>query len=226
MAPMGSFIRSFIRTDDKKEYKQDTMKLNLENLEEKFETLLSSDPYKKFISDYLKCKNFYLIGNGGLWSTANHAADDCNRLLSKGGVDKMFYSMDSQCLITSVSNDYGFNNMFVRWLELYKKRNTKASETMVIGLSCSGTSKNVISSLHWAKEKGYKTCLISGQKSSVLPEDVLELCFNTEYFHTTEIISLMFFYQLIIEGGASCPTIKEEIIRKGAAQGLTRPTDE
>jgi hypothetical protein len=36
----------------------------------------------------------------------------------------------------------------------------------------------------------------------------------------------MFFYQLIIEAGASCPTIKEEIIRKGAAQGLTRPTDE
>jgi D-sedoheptulose 7-phosphate isomerase len=202
------------------------MKLNLENLESKFEKLMESPKYKEFIKQIKESKNIYLAGNGGLWSTANHAADDCNRLLTKAGINKMFNSMDSQCLITSVANDYGYNNIFVRWLELFKKTNTKASETMVIGLSCSGTSKNVISALHWAKDKGYKTCLISGQESPVIPEDMLELCFDTEFFHTTEILSLILFYQIIIECGASCPTIKDEIIRKGASQPLTRPTDE
>lgn len=202
------------------------MKLNLENLETKFNDLLDSESYKEFIKQLKQCKNIYLAGNGGLWSTANHAADDCNRLLTKAGIDKIFHSMDSQCLITSVANDYGYNNIFVRWLELFKKSNTKTNETMVIGLSCSGTSKNVISALHWAKEKGYKTCLISGQKSNVIPDDMLEVCFDTEFFHTTEILALILFYQIIVECGASCPTIKEEIIRKGASQPLTRPTNE
>jgi D-sedoheptulose 7-phosphate isomerase len=202
------------------------MILNLENIESKFNNLLESPKYKEFIKQIKEAKNIYLVGNGGLWSTANHAADDCNRLLTKAGINKMFISMDSQCLITSVANDYGYNNIFVRWLELLKKNNAKSSETMVIGLSCSGTSKNVISALHWGKENGYKTCLISGQKSAVIPEDMLEVCFDTEFFHTTEVLSLILFYQIIIECGASCPSIKEEIIRKGSSQPLTRPTDE
>jgi phosphoheptose isomerase len=131
------------------------MKLNLENLESKFENVMASPEYKEFIKQIKESKNIYLAGNGGLWSTANHAADDCNRLLTKAGINKMFNSMDSQCLITSVANDYGFNNIFVRWLELFKKNNTKASETMVIGLSCSGTSKNVISATVKVSGAGY-----------------------------------------------------------------------
>ena len=101
-----------------------------------------------------------------------------------------------------------------------------SKNSLVIGLSCSGTSKNVVSALYWAQENGYKTAMIDGQKSDVLPEGVHELSFNTEYFHTTEILTLVLFYELIHACGAQCPTIKAEKVRKSVSQPLSRPIND
>jgi|TARA_R110000851_G_scaffold285798_1_gene439584 phosphoheptose isomerase len=196
--------------------------LDFENIESKFEKTLELPEYKKFLEDFNSSKQIFVIANGGLWAVANHAADDCNRLFHKEGVDKIVHSMDSACMITSIANDYGWNNLFIKWLEIYIKKN-KSSDIMVVGLSCSGGSKNVISALHWAKNIGCKTGLVSGYDAKVLPEDINQVCLDTKYFHTTEVLTLIMFYELIHACGAECPTIKEEVVRKSVSQPISRP---
>ena len=93
-----------------------------------------------------------------------------------------------------------------------------SENAMILGLSFSGNSKNVISCLHWAKKYGYKSVLISGQESQVLPKKVNEVCLDCRYFHTVEVLTLILFYDLIHACGAECPSIKEEIVRKGASE--------
>jgi phosphoheptose isomerase len=196
--------------------------IDFENIEDKFDKALTTDAWKKLESDFSKSSDIYLVANGGLWAIANHAADDCTRLFTKAGIKKHVSTLESQCLITSIANDYGYNNLFLRWLEINKKSGSMKSDAMIIALSCSGNSKNVVSCCHWAKENGYATAMISGQDRGVLSEDINQLVLDCKYFHTVEVLSLILFYDLIHACGAECPTIKDEVVRKSVAQPLAR----
>lgn len=183
--------------------------INFENIEEKFKSTLEKDEYKKLVKDFLKCKKVYLIGNGGLHFTAAHGATDCTRLIK----EKLVLSFDSSGYITSCANDHGYENLFIRWLETSGDTDD-FENTMVIGLSCSGNSKNITRALSWAKASGYKTSLISGQESKRLEKGINEVNLNCKFFHTCEVLTLILFYQLIHETGNKCPAILEEIKRK------------
>ena len=192
--------------------------IDFENIEQKYDDALVSKEWKKFEKDFKESDDIYIVANGGLWAVGNHAADDCTRLFAKAGIRKNISTMESQCLMTSIANDYGWNNLFVSWLDLQKKTGKMSENAMILGLSCSCNSKNVISCLHWAKKYGYKSVLISGQESQVLPKKVNEVCLDCRYFHTVEVLTLILFYDLIHACGAECPSIKEEIVRKGASE--------
>ena len=62
----------------------------------------------------------------------------------------------------------------------------------------------------------FKTALLSGQTSNCLPEYINEVTFDNRFFHVHEILCMLTFYQLIHGTGNGCPTIKDEIVRKGA----------
>ena len=47
------------------------------------------------------------------------------------------------------------------------------------------------------------------------PDYINELCWDNRYFHVHEILSMLTFYQLVHGSGNFCPTIKDELIRKG-----------
>jgi len=197
--------------------------IDFENIEEKFEKTLTTKEWEKFVKDFNECDDIYIVANGGLWAVGNHAADDCTRLFAKAGIKKHISTMESQCLITSIANDYGYNNLFLNWLDLAKQTGKMdGKKVMIIALSCSGNSKNVISCLHWAKKNGFKSALISGAKSQVLPEKVNEINLECKYFHTVEVLTLILFYDLIHACGAQCPSIKDEVVRKGAAESIDR----
>lgn len=200
--------------------------IDFENIEERFERTLTTEEWKQFVKDFKESDDIYIVANGGLWAVGNHAADDCTRLFAKAGIKKHISTLESQCLITSIANDYGYNNLFLRWLNLAKETGKLGKNPMIIALSCSGNSKNVISCLHWAKQHGFRNALISGQKSLVLPNNVNEVNLDCKYFHTVEVLTLILFYDLIHEVGAQCPSIKDEIVRKGAAESIDRnPTE-
>ena len=195
--------------------------IDFENIEEKFDLVLSQKEWKQFIEDFKSSSDIYIVANGGLWAIGNHAADDCTRLFAKAGIQKNISTLESQCLMTSIANDYGYNNLFVSWLDLQKKTGKMKDDAMIVALSCSGGSKNVITCLHWAQKYGYKSALISGQPSQAKPKNINEINLDCKYFHTVEVLTLILFYDLIHACGAQCPSIKDEIIRKdGAVEAL------
>ena len=100
-----------------------------------------------------------LFGNGGSAADAQHiAAELVGRYKTeRKGIAAIALTTDSS-IITSISNDYGFDHLFDRQIEAIAKNNDIA-----IGISTGGTSSNVINALSLANEIGCKTIGLSGK---------------------------------------------------------------
>jgi len=181
------------------------MEIDFEDIETKCKEASATDEYEILVNKVNKAKRIFLIGNGGLHFVASHMATDLSRLIP----DKVVYSFDSVGFITSNSNDHGFEQVFVRWLATVAEIEDP-SECLVVGLSCSGNSSNVINALHWADSKKMSTFLISGEESENLKKEIDELPIRCKYFHTVEVSILMIFYDLIHRTGNHCPAIRDE----------------
>jgi D-sedoheptulose 7-phosphate isomerase len=96
-----------------------------------------------------KAKRVYIIGNGGSYANASHIAND---LLSVG---VKAYTLDSSTL-TAFANDYGYETVFARWLEVVGEEGD-----LLIALSGSGTSLNIVDAIATAKSIGMETMLIT-----------------------------------------------------------------
>lgn len=184
------------------------MLINFENIEQKCSDIINSSSYKDLVLKVDKSKKIFLLGNGGLHFVSSHMATDLTRLIK----NKSVYSFDSVGFITSNANDHGYEQLFVRWLETITSTEN-LNDCLVIGMSCSGNSSNIINALHWANSNNFDTFLISGQKSEYLENNIDELCCNCEYFHTVEVICMMIFYEMIHRIGSRCPSITNEKIR-------------
>ncbi len=184
------------------------MKINFENIESKCKEATNTEEYRSLTSKINIAKKIFILGNGGLHFVSSHMSTDLSRLIP----DKSAYSFDSNGYITSNANDHGFEKIFTRWLETIASVE-KPEECLVIGLSCSGNSINVVDALHWANDKGMATFMITGQPSEVLSEKIEELSFNCDYFHTVEVATMMLFYDLIHQTDNKCPSIRGEKVR-------------
>jgi phosphoheptose isomerase len=181
------------------------MKINFENIEQRCIDITNSQDYELLASKINKAKKVFLLGNGGLHYVASHMATDLSRLIP----DKAVYSFDSVGYITSNANDHGFEMLFVRWLETMATVENP-EDCLVVGMSCSGNSSNVINALHWADDIGMDTFMVSGQRSEILKEDISEMSFECEYFHTVEVMCMILFYDLIHQTDNKCPSIRGE----------------
>lgn len=94
-------------------------------------------------------KRVYIIGNGGSYANAAHIAND---LISVG---IRAYTLDAATL-TAIGNDYGYANIFSRWLGTVAEKGD-----LLIALSGSGKSPNIVNALKKAEEIGMKTLLIT-----------------------------------------------------------------
>ena len=183
--------------------------IDFENMEDKLANVCKSKEWMSLVKKFKKAEKIYFIGNGGLHFTAAHAATDCTRLIP----DKTCYSFDTTGYITSCANDHGFENIYIRWFEtsVLPKEHEK---TLIIGMSCSGNSKNITRALSWANSRGMATHMISGRKSRRLESGLDEIDLNCTYFHTVEVLCLVLAYQMIHEMGSTCPSILKEVERK------------
>ena len=181
------------------------MIIDFENIERRCAEVAASAEYKRLVQKVKKVKKIFLMGNGGLHFVSSHMATDLSRLIP----NKAVYSFDSVGFITSNANDHGYDKIFIRWLDTIASVE-KAEDCLIIGLSCSGNSGNVVDTLHWGEDLGYSTFLISGAESEVLRNDIDQLSIKCNYFHTVEVAILMIFYDLIHRTGNHCPSIKQE----------------
>jgi D-sedoheptulose 7-phosphate isomerase len=102
-------------------------------------------------------KKVILFGNGGSAADAVHlAAEFSGRyLMERPALNGM--ALSSLSSITGIGNDYGYEKVFVRQLEACMNQGD-----VVIGISTSGTSKNVVLAIQRAKELGAVTAAFTG----------------------------------------------------------------
>ena len=107
-----------------------------------------------------------LCGNGGSASDAQHiAAELTGRYKSeRRGLPGIALTTDTSA-ITAISNDYGYDRVFDRQVEALANKGD-----LLIGISTSGNSANVISALKLAKELGCQTIGFSGRNGGKMNE--------------------------------------------------------
>ena len=88
--------------------------VEFENLLEVFESHINTDEFLQLQKDFDEADNIYFIGNGGNAPVCSHASSDITRL-----TNKKCYSLDNLSYITSIANDYKYDNIFIKWLEDY-----------------------------------------------------------------------------------------------------------
>lgn len=99
----------------------------------------------------------YLIGNGGSAANAEHIANDL--VLS---CKVRAHALLDTPIFSAAANDYGYYQAFVRQVEVYGEPGD-----LLIALSGSGRSPNVILALDAAKKLGMKTLAIFGEWSDI-----------------------------------------------------------
>jgi len=99
--------------------------------------------------------NIYFFGNGASAAFANHMALD----FSKNG-KILSRSLSDSALLTALSNDYSYENAMLEFLKI----EGVTKDDLVITISSSGNSPNVVSVLNYCKENSIKSLALSGLK--------------------------------------------------------------
>lgn len=110
-------------------------------------------------------KAIYIFGNGGSAATASHFQNDFNKGISEY-TDKKFRFQclnDNVATIMAIANDIGYEDVFRFQL---KGRLNKGD--LIIAISGSGNSQNVIKAVDYAKEQGNKVLGITGYNGGAL----------------------------------------------------------
>jgi len=121
------------------------------------------------ITDALRSGNrLLIIGNGGSAADAQHIAAE---IIGRYRQDRPAYAAialttDTSAL-TSIANDYGFEQIFARQVEGLGRRGD-----VLLALSTSGKSPNILSALRLARERGLVTVGFTGSKG----ENLRALC--------------------------------------------------
>lgn len=112
-------------------------------------------------------RQIFVFGNGGSASNASHFATD----LGKGSSDKVGRRFrvvslnDNVSWMTAIGNDYAYDEVFVRQLMNYGRPGD-----LVLALSVSGSSPNVVKALEWAKANGLHIIALVGGKRGPMAE--------------------------------------------------------
>lgn len=99
----------------------------------------------------------FFIGNGGSAATASHFANDLS--IGTNSYDKPFRVVsltDNVAVITAIGNDFGYEDIFVRQLQVLGKKGD-----VVVAISASGNSPNLLKAFEFAASAGIKTVAIT-----------------------------------------------------------------
>ena len=99
----------------------------------------------------------FFIGNGGSAATASHFANDLS--IGTNEYDKPFRAFsltDNVPILTAIGNDFGYEEIFVRQLRALGK-----SGDVLIGISASGNSPNLLKAFEYASSIGISTIAIT-----------------------------------------------------------------
>jgi len=159
------------------------MKEYIEQYAASFKTALDTVPAEQvadIVGQYKKAidegKTIFVFGNGGSAMNVSHFATD----MVKGATDalgkpvKVVSLNDNVGLITAIGNDYSYDDVFLRQLQVLARPGD-----LVMTLSVSGNSPNLVKAFEWAVDNGLQTIALVGGKT----------CRLAELAHTTLAVS-------------------------------------
>ena len=139
--------------------------------------------------------NVYVFGNGGSATTALHMENDFN----KGVSEKLEKKYCFQCInaniatIMAIANDNGYERVFEQQLE-----NKLTENDVIIAISGSGNSENVIRAVKYAKTKGCKIIGMTGYSGGQLKKlSDISLHVPLDNMQVTEDIHIIFNHMMM-----------------------------
>ena len=174
-----------------------------------FEKIINSEIWSRVQDDFNYASRIHTVGNGGNLAVCDHGAIDIARLTNKSAS-----APGSGILASSLINDVSHDEWVKNWLSICLRglSGDLISQTMLIGVSSSGYSKNICLALDLAIEKGCKACLISAKEPDIIGQ-YNTVILGVDEYHTSEVLTLSLFYQLIHGAGFKCPSISDSTKR-------------
>jgi D-sedoheptulose 7-phosphate isomerase len=136
-------------------------------------------------------KRVFLLGNGGSASTASHMANDlCKATIVTGQARMRVHSLaDNISLITAWANDSSFDVVFREQLV-----NLLEPGDVVLAITASGNSPNVLRAIEYAREQGAVTIAWTGRSGGRV-KDMVDCCVHA----ATEDVGMIESVHLVID---------------------------
>jgi D-sedoheptulose 7-phosphate isomerase len=137
---------------------------------------LRAEPIQQVITTLLECagrgSTVFIFGNGGSAATASHFACDLAKNTQVPGAPhfRVIALTDNLSLMTAWANDTSYDNIFAAQLSSLVQPGD-----VVIGISCSGNSANVLNAMKLARHQGATTVAFTGDQGGRLKE-MVDIC--------------------------------------------------
>ena len=108
---------------------------------------------------YMRGARMFSCGNGGSASIANHVqCDHVKGVRTTTDLTPQVLSLSTNVeLLTAIANDLGYENVFV-----YQLQSQSGPGDVLMAVSSSGRSANIVRALEWAHDHGLRTIAITG----------------------------------------------------------------
>src|SRR3954453_15082063 len=149
---------------------------------------ISLEAVEDVITDFRKAlkqdRQIFVFGNGGSASNASHFITD----LGKGASDKLgsrFRCLslnDNISWITALGNDYSYEDVYLRQLQNFARPGD-----IVMTLSVSGSSPNLVKAIDWAVNNGmYTIALVGGKRGKLAQLAQKVIVINSQHYGRVE----------------------------------------
>ncbi|MDZ4838442.1 MAG: D-sedoheptulose 7-phosphate isomerase [Bacteroidota bacterium] len=139
-------------------------KMILENFIQLPDTLYTISAVADLMSTALMSGNKLIsCGNGGSMCDAMHFAEELSGRFRENRMAIPAICISDASYISCVANDFGYDQVFSRFIEAFGREND-----VLLAISTSGTSANVVLAAERAKEKGMKVVALTGKDGGKL----------------------------------------------------------
>jgi len=148
------------------------------------------EEFEKFCRAFDNCNRIIILGNGGSNSVASHISQDYMKFHQK----KVSILSDPS-MLTMLTNDFGYENAYQKFLEYYIEK-----DTLVIIISSGGESKNMLNAQEWCEENKVSYGILSGFKSdNTLRANATSALWNY-YINSTDYGVVECVHQIFLHG--------------------------
>ena len=189
-------MKSRIKSSIKSSVENHTRVLNDANLQINIERIVTNS-----IEAFKNDKKMLFCGNGGSASDAQHIAAELSGRFYKDRPPLYAEALHvNSSYMTAVANDYGYEETYARMIEASGRKGD-----VLVGISTSGNSPNVVKAMQNAKEIGMVTVGFTGSKGGKMKE-ICDIMIQVSSDETPRIQEVH-----ILVGHIICQLIEEEM---------------